>query len=445
MDAPWPGAVDAIEVQVIAAHPPATSAPPADLLIVDDDGLDAIEGTWRALWERTEPVPPMLEFRWIRQWWRLHAREGRLAVLVTFDEQRQPLGLAPLYLRDEGITHPSRCLRTIGFLGTGEAVRDEVAGEYTTWLAPPWAMPIVTARVLARLTATAGSWDRLQLDCLWPGADIEGPLRRGLEATAARIEVEARPSFRSPVRPLDEYLRAMPSANYRHRCRRALREGQDQGVELVRARTVEEAAEMFGALETLHQRRWQRRGEPGVFSSPVFRSFQLGLLERYVNDGSAWLVGLRRRAAPGVDQRWLAVRYLLQAGGRLYDYLSGVDTEVSAALAPGLLLHLQTIQAAAAAGIQVYDLMAGDADYKRHLTLEHTDLPSLEVYAPTLRARLWLAARELRRGLAQARARVRANAQSGKDDGNGGNGGSKDQSSRSATTGSTDAARRAGP
>ena len=428
---------------MIAAQPPATTTPPADLLIADDDGLDAIEGTWRALWQRTEPVPPMLEFRWIRQWWRMHAREGRLAVLVTFDEQRQPLGLAPLYLRDEGMARPSRCLRTVGFLGTGEAERDEVAGEYMSWLAPPWAMPIVTARVLAHLAATAGSWDRLRLDCLWSGADIDGPLRRGLQGTAALIEVEARPSFRSPVRPLDEYLRALPSANYRHRCRRALREGQDQGVELVRARTVDEAAEMFGALETLHQRRWQRRGEPGVFSSPVFRSFQLGLLERYLEDGSAWLVGLRRRPGPGVepgaDHRWLAVRYLLQAGGRLYDYLSGVDTEGNAALAPGLLLHLHTLEAAAAEGIAVYDLMAGDADYKRHLTLEHTDLPSLEVYAPTLRARLWLAARDLRRRLAQARARARANG------GGDGNGGSSDHPSPSATPGSTAATRRAGP
>jgi CelD/BcsL family acetyltransferase involved in cellulose biosynthesis len=415
------------------AHPPsATSHPPADLVIADANGLDRLEETWQALWERTEPVPPMLEFRWIRQWWRMHAAEGRLWVLVVRDDQGQPVGLAPLYLRDEGIADPRRCLRTIGFLGTGEAVRDEVAGEYTTWLGPPWALPLVTARVLARLAATAGTWDRLRLDCLWPGADIDGPLRRGLEGSAARIESETRPSFRSPVRPLDAYLKALPSANYRHRCRRALREGQEQGVELVRARTADEAAEMFGALEGLHQRRWQARGEPGVFASPVFRSFQLGLLERYLADGSAWLVGLRTRADENGGRRWLAVRYLLQAGGRLYDYLSGVDTEVNTALAPGLLLHLHTLEAAAAAGIQVYDLMAGDADYKRHLAIEHTDLPSLEVYAPTLRARLWLAARDLRRRLAQMRDAARP-----------GDGG--DHSSRSATIGSTPAARRAGP
>jgi CelD/BcsL family acetyltransferase involved in cellulose biosynthesis len=371
---------------------------PTALWLGDGDDLDRIEGIWRELWSRTVPVPPMLEFDWIRQWWRLHRREGRLFVLLVIDERRQPIGLAPLYLRDEGVAHPSRCLRTVSFLGTGEAERDEVTGEYTTWLGAPEALPTVTAQVLARLAAARGTWDRLQLDCLWPGANIHEPLLRALRARAVRAELTTLPSFRSPVLPLDGYLRALPSANFRHRCRRALREGQEQQVQLQRAGTRAETAEMFAALIDLHQRRWQRRGEPGAFASPVFSSFQKALCDRYVDSGAAWLVGLRQ------GSRWLAVRYLFCAGGRLYDYLSGVDTEVSPALAPGLLLHLRTIEVAAAAGLAVYDLMAGDADYKRHLALEQSDLPSVDVFAPTLRSRLWLAARDLRRRLVSARA-----------------------------------------
>ncbi len=393
VDAP-PG-VTAMEPQLHAA---ARTAELPDLSLTDGDDLDRIEGIWRELWARTEPVPPMLQFDWIRQWWRLHRDEGRLFVLLIFDDRRQPLGLAPLYLRDEGLSHPERCLRTVGFLGTGEAEGDEVTGEYTTWLGPPAAMPIVTRGLLARLADTRGAWDRLRLDCLWPEADIHGALLRALGADAAHAEISSRPSFRSSVRPLDGYLRALPSANFRHRCRRALREGDEQGLQLVRAGNAAEGAEMFEALVHLHQRRWRRRGEPGAFASSVFSGFQWALLDRHLASGAAWLVGLRQ------GERWLAVRYLLQAGGRLYDYLSGVDTEASPALAPGLLLHLQTMAAAAAAGVTVYDLMAGEADYKRHLALEVTEVPTLDVFAPTMRARLWLAARNLRRRLASRRA-----------------------------------------
>jgi CelD/BcsL family acetyltransferase involved in cellulose biosynthesis len=376
-----------------------TMTPGRDLLLADQGSLNRIEDVWRELWRRTEPVPPMLEFQWIRQWWRLHRDEGRLFVVLSFDERRRPIGLAPLYLRDEGVVrHPTRWLRTIQFLGTGEAQRDEVTGEYTSWLGAPSAGPTVTRQVLAELQAAEGSWDRIQLDCLTPAAGIHQPLIDGLAGCLAHSEVSARPSFRSPVRPLAEYLKALPSANFRHRCRRALRAGEEQGLQLVRAHTPAEAQEMFAALMALHQRRWQRRGEPGVFASGVFTSFQTALLNPYLSQQAAWLVGLR--SADGA--RWLAVRYLLRAGDTLYDYLSGVDTEVSPALAPGLLLHLHTIDAAARAGIARYDLMAGDADYKRHLGIEQSDLVSADLFARTMRSRLWLAARDLRRRVKEA-------------------------------------------
>ncbi len=107
---------------------------------------------------------------------------------------------------------------------------------------------------------------------------------------------------------------------------------------------------MFSALIDLHQRRWEERDKPGAFASDVFTGFQHLLLDRYfpAGDGAArehaWVVGLRR------GDRWLAIRYLLRAGdtpvrlsvGRGHQHGSGI----SAALAPGLLLHLQTIELA---------------------------------------------------------------------------------------------------
>ena len=131
---------------------------------------------------------------------------------------------------------------------------------------------------------------------------------------------------------------------------------------------------MFRALIDLHQRRWEERGKPGAFASDVFTGFQHQLLDRYfpAGDGAgpehAWLVG----AAPGDDRplagdplpaarRGPPVRLPVGRGHRHRGH--------SAALAPGLLLHLHTIDACAADGIAVYDLMAGDYDYKRKLAL----------------------------------------------------------------------------
>jgi CelD/BcsL family acetyltransferase involved in cellulose biosynthesis len=256
-----------------------------------------------------------------------------------------------------------------------------------------------------------GDWDRLLLERLSPGSGIVDQLGTALRPQALHLERGQVATFRSPVRPLYAYLAALPSGNFRHRCRRALKEGGALGVEFVRATGRAEAEPMFRALVDLHQRRWEERGKSGAFASDVFARFQHQLLDRYfpAGDGAvrehAWLVGLRQQDRNGA-QRWLAVRYLLRAGDRLYDYLSGVDTagDLPPALAPGLLLHLHTIDACAQDGIAVYDLMAGDYDYKRKLALEEDTLPTLDLFARTVRSRLWLAARDLGRQIKARRA-----------------------------------------
>jgi CelD/BcsL family acetyltransferase involved in cellulose biosynthesis len=370
------------------------------VLLTEVDSLERIGAIWTELWGRTQPLPPTLELDWVRQWWRLHRAEGQLQLLLVLDDERQPLGIAPLYRRQDR-NGPRRYLRTLHLLGTGERQADEVTGEYMTWLCAPEAMARVSEEVAAHLLdAVKPGWDLLRLEKLRPEAGIHEHLPRLLARGIAATTVNEHACFRSPALPLERYLAALPSASFRHRCRRALRAGRDAGVELVRAREPREATEMFTALRSLHQQRWTGRGLPGAFASDVFNRFHEGLVEPYTRDEKGWMMGLRRQG------QWLAVRYLLRAGDTLYDYLSGVDTATETALAPGLQLHLMTIDAAAAAGLRTYDLMAGDQEYKRRLALEESALPTVELHARTMRARLWLAARGMRRDLAQVRARA---------------------------------------
>jgi CelD/BcsL family acetyltransferase involved in cellulose biosynthesis len=379
----------------------------ADVILTEPDALDRHGDVWRELWSRTRPLPPMLELEWVRQWWRLHAGEGELRMLLVLDEQRRPLGLAPLYRRTD-LGGRRRFLRSLMLLGTGEREADEVVGEYNSWLAAPEAMPLVSARLAAHLTGPrAPAWDLLRLERLRPESGIHQDLPQRLGDAVGTSAILNVASFRSPVMPLPAYLEALPSGNFRHRCRRALRAGNEAGVELVRASDAVEVGVMFEALCELHQRRWTDRGQAGVFASEVFRTFHERVVHDLHRQGQLWMVGLRR------ERRWLAVRYLVRAGDALYDYASGVDTETESALAPGLLLHLLTIDRAAAEGLRIYDLGAGDMDYKRKLALQQSELPTLELYARTLRAQLWLAARDMRRDLAHVHEAVSPSALSG--------------------------------
>jgi CelD/BcsL family acetyltransferase involved in cellulose biosynthesis len=378
------------------------------LLLTDEPAFQRLDHIWRELWERTEPRPPMLELRWVQEWWRLQREHGRLFVVVVLGDGsgkdqsvRRPVGLAPLYLRDEGVRDPRRCLRTVAFLGTGEREEDELTGEYTTWLGAPEVMPRVTAQVAGYLHESRGAWDRVHLLRMCPEPAIADHLALRLADVTSERHIESVATFRSPVLPLEAFVAAVSSSSFRHRCRRALRAGKEEGVEFVRATDATQRAAMFEGLQALHQQRWGDRGHKGVFASPLFTRFQEAIREPYAAEDRLWLVGLRK------GERWLAIRYHLRAGDTLYDYVSGVDTTTSTALAPGLLLHLHTIDACAKAGIKSYDLMAGDYDYKRKLAGEAPALPTLDLFGRTARARLWLAARDLGRNLKAARDRIR--------------------------------------
>jgi CelD/BcsL family acetyltransferase involved in cellulose biosynthesis len=340
----------------------------------------------------------MLEHRWVRTWWQLHRAEGRLLLVLAEADDGEPLGLAPLYLRRQ------RQLPTIHFLGTGERESDEVAGEYLGWLARPDRVDLVTRAVGRALRALAGRWDRVHLANLGAAQDLQWRLPQELAAVARQVELSPRPAFRIAVQPLETYLTALPSANFRHRCRRALRAGAEAGVELVTATTPEEARALTAVLTELHQRRWRERGHRGAFASAVFRDFHARLLPGYVADGTAWLAGLRQ------GSRWLAARYHLRAGDRVYDYLSGVDTSAGAALGPGLLLTLHALEWCARNGVRSYDLLGGDYDYKRRLATEVDQLFELDVFGGSLAAQLWLAARRLRARLRRSPADAAARA-----------------------------------
>jgi CelD/BcsL family acetyltransferase involved in cellulose biosynthesis len=344
---------------------------------------------WNRLWQATRPLPPMLEYRWIRTWWRIHRKQGRLLLIVARDDAGRPIGMAPLYQR-RSTGDPLGLLRTVHFLGTGEREADEISGEYLSWLAPPEAVDAVTALVGQVLRERAGDWDRLRLVNVRPEQDLHHTLPRELAAVARHVRLVPRPAFRIAVQPLEQYLASLESGNFRHRCRRALRAGAEAGVELVTVTQPEEARSLFAVLAGLHQRRWVERGLPGAFDSPVFRGFHDELMPAYVADGTGWLVGLRQ------GERWLAARYHLRAGDRVFDYLSGVDVDTPAALGPGLLLTLHGLEWCSRNGVKTYDLLAGDYEYKQKLATTADEIFHVDVFGSSLAARLWLAARRLR-------------------------------------------------
>ena len=337
----------------------------------------------------------------------MHAAEGQLLVVAGRGRARgRPLGLAPLYLRDEGLKDPRRCLRTVAVPGHRRA-RARRGGRRIHQLAGGARGHAAGDRGgggrAGRTGATLGS----------PAAGTGvGPSRASSTSWAAPCAGRPctssaawwPPSARRCSR-WRRYLAALPSAQLSPPLPAGAEGGPGAGVEFVRAGGRGAGrARCSGRCIELHQQRWEERGKPGVFASDVFTGSRT----------SCWIATSRPATAPARTclaggrcaraDRWLAVRYLLRAGDRLYDYISGVDTGTARRPGP---------RPAAAPSHHRRLRRRGHRRLRpdgRRLRLQaqagaarKTALPTLDLFARTVRSRLWLTARDLGRQIKATR------------------------------------------
>jgi len=350
--------------------------------------LGDLEHLYRYLWARTDPMPPMLDFDWVRTWWDLHAREGSLFI-VQLERDGRPVALAPLYIRRREATTRG-FLKTVCFLGTGENAAEEVYGTNNGWLGAAEHHADMTVAVAQALQQHRGAWDRLWLANFAPDAGIAGRLQTQLGESLTTADVRSSCNWVVDVpTSLADYFAAIPKPKLRTKLRAVLKKADQAEVVMRRAESADDALSMFDELIHLHTRQWRERGDTGACSSPVFREFHRQMIATYARQGRLWLFRF------SVGDQLVAVRYLLQAGRRLYGYLSGIAME-HRGHAPGILSTLRLLEMGPDVGIDSIDLLAGDYGYKHRLATRKLPIATLDAYGRTPAARAWLALRQVR-------------------------------------------------
>ncbi len=198
------------------------------------------------------------------------------------------------------------------------------------------------------------------------------------------------PTFQIDLKPDDDtsVLEGF-SSSLRAKVRRAIRRYEERGaVVLQRAGTSDERTIAWTELMRLHSETWSRRGKRGVFGEPIFSAFHEHLVERHVN------VTDFVRLTVGADT--VGVLYNLVAGDRVYNYQSGFRYETDNQLVPGFVCHALAAERYREEGYAVYDMMGGDADYKRRLCTEGDTLETVVLARPGLRMKLRAAIRAVR-------------------------------------------------
>lgn len=324
-------------------------------LITSGEELSRLSDDWRLLAGDAVFAGP----DWLIPWWRhlgsrsKDGRAPRLATLAVRDDAGELVAIAPWYLDESRLQG-----RTLRLLGSGSACTDYLSIPCRTGRESEVATAIADWLLDNQRGADFG-WDLFFLEAI----DGTDPLYSRL--LVALDDRDALSSFRPAGNcwrvPLtgtwEEYVTTLSKTN-RKRVRRLDRSYLQTGrAKMIHTTTVDELPDAFNLLVELHTKRWQSRGEGGIFAEPGVLEFHRDAMQRLLAAGQLRLASLE------IDGRPAASEYCIGGGATLYSYQSGLDPEMISH-EPGAILVVATVQELLERGCTGLDFLRGDEPYK---------------------------------------------------------------------------------
>lgn len=303
--------------------------------ISDAQTLVALAEDWWDLWRRSPAATPFQSPAWVIPWWRAFA-PGELFTVAAW-KGRSMVGLAPFY-------REGRRLLPLGIS----------LSDYLDVLLDSDARGAAGGAIVDHYSELAPHWDEWELAELHPGAAaLALPCPRGCEETAG-------PDSPCPVLAL-AHRAGPPTGMFPRRIHRrlsnALNRAARRGGAISERIGPESAEHGFRELVRLHEARWHKRGQPGLFSDPrtvAFHNLALGPLARH---------GLLRFYLLRISDRVASAYYGLAHRLHTYAYMMSFDPELGHEC-PGTILLGDVVKEAIGEGMQELHFLRGEEPYK---------------------------------------------------------------------------------
>jgi CelD/BcsL family acetyltransferase involved in cellulose biosynthesis len=306
-------------------------------IIADFAELQSAARAWEHLWRRSETATPFQSPAWLLPWWR-HFQPGHLFAIAAW-RSGELVGLAPFYQEDGPM---GRRLLPVGI---------SVSDHHDVLVDPADAQEVGAALVREALLRS-DAWDRWEWEELLPDAAAL------TLSFAPQCRVEAAAQSACPVLQLTgDTLAGCVPVRKRRDVSQARNRARRRGPFHVEQTGEDNLERALDHLFRLHARRWETRGEAGVFADGRVRSFH--------RDAAAGLLaeGLLRLYVLRIAGCVAAVFYGFCHRARMYGYLTGLDPAFEYE-SPGVIIIAHAIEQALAEGVQEFHFLRGREAYK---------------------------------------------------------------------------------
>ncbi|HTV03294.1 MAG TPA: GNAT family N-acetyltransferase [Luteitalea sp.] len=359
---------------------------------------EACAADWQELLDGCGNPSVTLTWPWLQSWWEVFGDTSRQLRVVLVRDGGRLIGAAPLVVRLVPRRHYRVVsMRRMELMASGEERGAPICSDYIGWPALAGREDDVAAAVLdVVLGDLRGEWDEVVL----PDMQSASPMATAIVdvATARRLAVTE--ERREPAAVLDlaptwnAMLESLGSG-LRYKIRRGRRDFEAQGGTYHAVGADEDWQQSFETLVTLHQSRWEAKGEPGAFKHPKRLAFHRLVLPRLLQRG--WL----RLGILHLPDGPLGAIYNTLYRGQVFFYQSGIRLTDQTHLRPGVLMHGYEIEHAISVGATTYDfLKRGHSEYKDAWASRSQDLVRLRLARRDLKNWSYEALRE---GMARAR------------------------------------------
>ena len=303
---------------------------------------------------------------WLESWLDVFGDRHESCFLAVHDGA-DLVGLAPFVVNTES---PRIGLRRLTIAG-----QQPTSGEHLTVVARAGRERHVAEAVAEQLAGPLRRrWDVLTIQRMLADSPMLAPLTEALRARGCGVEVIE--TGNSPYLPLpadvDEILRSK-SKNFRGQVRQsANRLGRLGTVKIALAGEDIDLDAAFDHLVRLHRLRWSGASS---FDSSDKISFHRTLSRRLLDDDQLYLAVLL------LDDEPIAARYDFVSHGKIWCIQGGWDPAHSAAR-PGMVMTEHVMRWGVERGLDEYDFLAGDGEYKDRWSTDARNLVSVVATNP---------------------------------------------------------------